>query len=322
MSLVKLKKYLNQEVELINKVLKQEIVSLPPLILEVAKHVLEAGGKRLRPFLVILMARALGYSKKDVYPLACALEIFHSATLIHDDVLDAAELRRGKPATHIQFGNKKAILAGDGLLALGNLIVARYNNPLLTQVVSEAILATAYGEIEEISWTQNSLTEDTYFKIITGKTAYLIQAACQCGAILSGKSNFFDLAKEYGLNLGIAFQLVDDLLDYTQAKHILGKPKWGDFKEGKITLPLLYYVESLSQEEKPIFWQRFFNLEFTDKELEEIVQDMERKGIIRQVKEIACDYVARARQSITNFPESEEKEILEVILTYILEREK
>jgi len=317
-----LKKYLAREIPLINAVLAKEIASLPPSILEVAQHVLNAGGKRLRPFLVLLMARALGYAKEDVYPLACALEIFHSATLIHDDVLDEAELRRGQTASHIQFGNKRAILAGDGLLALGNLIVARYNNPLLTQVVSEAILATAYGEIEEIAFSKNKIDKETYFRIISGKTAYLIQAACECGAILSGSEDLVLAAKSYGFNLGVAFQLIDDVLDYTQSHEIMGKPQLGDLREGKITLPLIYYVETLSLAEQEEFWEKFFSFSFEEEELEEILLTIKEKEISERVKTEAKAYLDKARKSLEAFPESKEKEILNSILTYIVEREK
>lgn len=322
-NLINLKKYLKNELPKINTSLETEIKSLPPFIYKVAKHVLNAGGKRLRPLLTILTARALGYNKKDIYPLASALEIFHSATLIHDDILDNAHLRRGKTASHLVFGIKESILAGDGLLALGNLIVARYNNPYLTHTISEAILATAYGEIQEISLSGQNITETTYLEIIKGKTAFLIQAACECGAILSGRDKEFILAaKNYGLNIGIAFQLVDDALDYTQNASTLGKPNWGDLKEGKITLPLILYLKELPDLKKEETLQKILTNSLNIEEIEQIALTIQNNKIAIQVREKAKTFLSSAKQSLKVFPSSKETTLLFAILDYILEREK
>ncbi|MDQ7032164.1 MAG: polyprenyl synthetase family protein [Desulfonauticus sp.] len=318
-----LQQYFKQEIPKINACLEAEVKFLPPYIGAVARHVLDAGGKRLRPILTILVARALGYKEEDIYPLACALEIFHSATLIHDDILDNACLRRGQTAAHLVFGIKKSVLAGDGLLALGNMIVARYNKPVLNKVVSEAILATAYGEIQEIAVAGRYIDEKTYLEIITGKTAVLIQAACECGAIVSGQDVcFWEAARTYGLNMGIAFQLIDDALDYLQVEEKLGKPRYGDLKEGKITLPLILYLNSLDGENRDKLLGKILEQQLTSNELESIIFTISERQIGAKVKNIAQQYIARARKALLDFPENQETDLLSAILNYIVEREK
>ena len=208
--------YIGRELPAINAFLERSTEGLDPIVKPPVSHVLKAGGKRLRPLLTLLTARAAGLTDADPYPLACSLEILHSATLLHDDILDGAELRRGNASAHTVYGKSVTILAGDVLLALANRMVAGYGEPRLTDVLSEAILRTVTGEVKEIAATRDvTVSEDDYLDIITGKTAYLFQGACQAGAILAGASPELERsAHDYGLNLGIAFQLVDDALDY------------------------------------------------------------------------------------------------------------
>ncbi|NLY41297.1 MAG: polyprenyl synthetase family protein, partial [Desulfovibrionales bacterium] len=169
-----------KELPAINAAIQHEIDLLPALVRPVADHVVNAGGKRLRPMLTILFARALGFAGENLHTLAGSLEFLHSATLMHDDIVDNAELRRGRPAAHTIFGLTPTILAGDVLLALANEIVSRSNNPALTNCISKAIMHTATGEIMEIAAIRNArISRQEYIEIITGKTAYLIQAACE-----------------------------------------------------------------------------------------------------------------------------------------------
>ena len=169
-----------KELPAINAAIQKEVEALPALVKPVAGHVMEAGGKRLRPMLTILFARALDFRGDNLHTLASSLEFLHSATLMHDDILDNADLRRGKPSAHTRFGITPTILAGDVLLALANEIVARTDIPALTSCISRAIMQTATGEIMEIAAIRNSgITRTEYIEIITGKTAYLIQSACE-----------------------------------------------------------------------------------------------------------------------------------------------
>ena len=246
-----------KELPAINAAIQKEVDALPALVKPVAGHVMEAGGKRLRPMLTILFARALDFRGDNLHTLASSLEFLHSATLMHDDILDNADLRRGKPSAHTRFGITPTILAGDVLLALANEIVARTDIPALTSCISRAIMQTATGEIMEIAAIRNSgITRSEYIEIITGKTAYLIQSACEFGVIAAGGSERVrSAARDFGLNLGIAFQLVDDALDYTSRADTSGKPLGGDLREGKFTLPLLLYLESLPDDMRRITTQ-------------------------------------------------------------------
>jgi octaprenyl-diphosphate synthase len=241
-----------KELPVINAAIGREIDALPALVRPVAAHVMDAGGKRLRPMLTILFARALGFRGENLHTLASSLEFLHSATLMHDDILDNADLRRGKPAAHTLFGITPTVLAGDVLLALANEIVARTGNPALTSCISQAIMQTATGEIMEIAAIRKAdISRGEYIEIITGKTAYLIQSACEFGVIAAeGSGRAREGARTFGLNLGIAFQLVDDALDYTSRADTSGKPLGGDLREGKFTLPLLLYLQSLPEEQR------------------------------------------------------------------------
>lgn len=327
-----LQRYLRQELPPINDFLDRETDKLPPLVREVARHVLQAGGKRLRPLLTILFSRGHGPTSKNVYPLACAMEFFHSATLLHDDILDDSHLRRGQTTAHLVFGNTETILAGDVLLALGNRLVAEYDDPRLSWRVSEAIMRTATGEIQELAWLDAPApSQSHYLEIITGKTAYLIQAACHCGAILSGDPSLEQSALDYGLNLGIAFQLTDDALDYEARSEVAGKPVGGDLREGKLTLPLIYYLEQLPETKQmallnEIRPKKKNSLQQTcalsEDRLSEIIAEVQASGCVERTRRRAAEYVQSASEALQDFPESEERKALLEALVHTLQRDK
>ncbi|WP_457572362.1 polyprenyl synthetase family protein [Desulfovulcanus sp.] len=321
---MEVKEYLQKELPLINLVLKEELKGLHSSVRQVAEYTLSAGGKRLRPLLTILMARSLGYADKNIYPLACALEFLHSATLMHDDILDNAHLRRGKKSAHLVFGLTQTVLAGDGLLALANMIVARYNIPALTHCVADAILKTATGEIEEIHWLRKpNLTEDTYLQIIEGKTAYLIQAACLCGAIIAGADNHIqEQSRIYGLNLGIAFQLVDDALDYTSTSAVSGKPLGGDLREGKLTLPLILYLKNLDEEKRKDLLYKVAENSLSEEEIKGVITSVQDMGLAEKVRQEARKFLQKSEKALASFPETLEKEILNKILGLVLSRDR
>ncbi len=316
--------YLEQELPKINAYIDGQVAQLAPLVRPVAAHVMAAGGKRFRPMLTILTARALGYDRDDIYPLACSLEFLHSATLLHDDILDSAELRRGKTAAHIVYSKAQTILAGDVLLALANILVARYNIPSLISTLSDAVMRTCAGEIQEIAGTrQPALGLDEYMEIITGKTAYLIQAASHCGAILSGTDEeLVQAAAAFGLNQGIAFQLVDDAIDYESSEDTAGKPVGKDLREGKITLPLLLYLEGLPEDERKDFGEKFSADTLTQGRIDATIASIQERDLAGETRNRAARYVEKARQALNKFPASMEKDILELSLPYVLARKK
>jgi len=315
--------YLEGELPRVNAFLDAEAEKLDPIVRPAVKHVLGAGGKRLRPLLTILTARALS-AEADLYPLACSLELLHSATLLHDDILDDAELRRGMKAAHLAFGKSTAILAGDVLLALANRLVADYGLPRLTAVLSQAIMLTVTGEMREIANVRNTkLSRDEYMDIITGKTAYLFQAASECGAILSAKGEGAEQAAyDYGLNLGIAFQLVDDALDYVSPSDVMGKPSGGDLREGKMTWPLIAYLETLDGDRREALLSRFTAGTMDDAEIAATAQEVVDGGHAEATRELARQYADKARAALGLFPEGPEKTIMTSILDFVVAREK
>lgn len=319
----KLKIALLKELPLIDQAIQAEIQDLPPLVRPVAEHVMNAGGKRLRPMLTILFARATNFRGQDLHTLASTLEFMHAATLMHDDILDNADLRRGEPAAHTVFGVTPTILAGDILLALANSIVARTKNPALTACISQAIMRTAAGEIMEISLIGNpDITRAEYIEIITGKTAYLIQAACEFGVIAAEQSEAMrERARLFGLNLGIAFQLVDDALDYTSSAETSGKPLGGDLREGKYTLPLLLYLESLPEAERKTLIAELGS-DLSEARQDAIVAAVDSQGFAEKTRLEAKVYLDLACQALEGCPVSPEKDLLLAMVDFVLTRKK
>ncbi|WP_461209690.1 polyprenyl synthetase family protein [Desulfocurvus sp. DL9XJH121] len=316
-------RYLQGELPRINAFLDEQAAALDPVVRPSVEHVLAAGGKRLRPLLTILTARALG-AGDEVYPLACSLELLHSATLLHDDILDDAQLRRGRQAAHLAFGKSTTILAGDVLLALANRLVADYGKPRLTAVLSEAIMRTVTGEVMEIANVRNTaLSHQEYMDIITGKTAYLFQGACQCGAILAeAETGIEQAAHDYGLSLGIAFQLVDDALDYVSPAEVTGKPSGGDLREGKVTMPLISYLQSLDADSRESLRARFAAGTLDDEEIARVTAGVERGGLVSDALDEARRHVDAAREALALFPECPEKGILDSVLDYVVRRDR
>ena len=226
-----------------------------------------SGGKRLRPVLTLLWYNLLETEQKithpelSVYDASVVLEMFHVASLLHDDVLDNAELRRGKTASHVKFGVRPCLLAGDALLAMGNKQMAEFQNTALMSIISDALLKTANGEIEEINLTGKIPDNaEEYLAVIEGKTAWIIRSACEVGAVMAGAApKDVAAARDFGLNLGMAFQIVDDALDFSP-EEIIGKPSGGDLRERKCTPPVHMYLQSLTESERADFIQKFQNI--------------------------------------------------------------
>ncbi len=320
--MTKLSDFFSRELPRVNVTIEQELAHLNPLVKEVGRHILLSGGKRLRPMLTILTARCLGHHGEDIYPLACSLEFLHSATLIHDDILDNADTRRGRKACHLIFGLHRTVLAGDALLALANLIVARYDIPAMNYCVAQAIMRTATGEVEEIAQIRSPRPDRAaYLEIIRGKTADLIRAACSCGAILAGADeDLIEHADSFGLNVGMAFQLVDDALDYAADHELLGKPLGGDLREGKITLPLILYLQTLQEYQQRTLLHKMAHDELSESEMKRIVDSIQEMGLDKKVREEAGEYLQLARQSLKHFPGTTQKSLLLEIIEVVRSR--
>ena len=319
-----LRAYFERELPGINVFLATEADRLDGLVREVARHTLLSGGKRIRPILTTLVARSLGHAEDNITAIACAVEMLHSATLLHDDVLDDATVRRGKVAAHVQFGATEAILAGDVLLALANKLGAEYGIPRLNSLLAQGIMATADGEIRELAHTKNPTADRaTYMDIIIGKTARLIETACRLGAALASPDRALeDAAGEYGLNLGIAFQLVDDALDYSVSEDEMGKPAGGDLREGKMTLPLIMHLESLPKDEAAAVLVALREKQLTPQQTEGILTSIREKGLAEKTREAAAGYVDAAVRSLSALPDGLERTVLIQASQYVLSRRK
>ena len=318
-----LKARLALELPGINAALGRAAARLPAPVQPVARHIFEAGGKRLRPFLTVLMARLLGYRQDNVRDLAITLEMLHAATLLHDDVLDNAASRRGQPSAHTLFGVASTILAGDALLAEANALVADFGDVRLTRVFSEATSQTAAGEILEIAAQRRvDVSAEEYAAIVRGKTAWLIRAACEMGALLAGGTDAqVAAAASYGENVGMAFQMVDDAIDFAP-ESVTGKPTGGDAREGKLTPPLRLYRDSLEETERLAFDAAFTCGLLTGADAAAIVERIREAGFDSQTRQAAEDYLSRARAALASLPAVDECALLHQVADYVRDRKK
>lgn len=312
---------LAQELTPVNAALDRAAQRLPEPVRPVARHILQAGGKRLRPFLTVLMARLLGDSGQRVYDLAVTMEMLHAATLLHDDVLDDAANRRGKPAAHTQFGVAQAILAGDALLAGANAQVADFGDPRLCRCFSTATSETAAGEILEIAAQRRvDVSAGEYAAIVRGKTAALIAASCELGALAAGAApDAVAAAACYGENLGMAFQIVDDALDFAP-EEVTGKPTGGDVREGKLTPPLRLYRLQLSENERAVFDAAFVCGMMSEADASEISTRVREGGFDRRAREEAEAYLEAARAALLRLPDAPERRVLLEMTDYVRDR--
>lgn len=321
--MIQLKARLALELPGINRALNKAVDTLPEPVRPVARHIFDAGGKRLRPLLTVLMARLLGHEAKSIQDLAITLEMLHAATLLHDDVLDNAVSRRGKPAAHTLFDVSSVILAGDALLAGANALVANYGDTRLTRCFSEATSRTAAGEILEIAAQRrvDSSSVD-YEDMVRGKTAWLIRAACEMGALAAGADDAaVAAAAAYGENLGMAFQMVDDALDFAP-ESVTGKPTGGDVREGKLTPPLRLYRDSLNTAERSAFDAAFCAGLMTEADAASIAESIRQAGHDNAVRRQADEFLDAARQALETLPDRPERELMRQMADYVRDRKK
>ena len=316
-----LKQRLAQELAPIGAALARATERLPGPVRPVARHILEAGGKRLRPFLTVLMARLLGDQSPRIYELAVTMEMLHAATLLHDDVLDDAANRRGRPAAHTQFGVAQAILAGDALLSGANAQVAEFDDPRLCRCFATATSETAAGEILEIAAQRRvDVSAEEYAAIVRGKTAALIAASCEMGALAAGAApEAVACAASYGENLGMAFQIVDDALDFAP-ETVTGKPMGGDVREGKLTPPLRFYRLHLPENERAAFDAAFVCGMLSAADAAGISARVREAGFDTRAREEAGAYLRAAREALLRLPDAPERRVLVEMTDYVRDR--
>ncbi len=323
MATILLQARLALELPAINQALDALLQTLPAPVRPAASHTVNSGGKRLRPLLAVLAARLFGCQDKRVYTLGCTLEMLHAATLMHDDVIDSATTRRGKPACHTVYGTTETILAGDALLSEANACVASFGDPRLCSVFSRATADTCAGEILELHAMHNTgLTQEEYAGIIRGKTACLIRSACEMGAIFAGAPEAgVEALRIFGENIGMAFQMVDDALDCAP-EEATGKPTGGDLREGKLTPPLQMYRDALDDATRASFDKAFEEGAFTQAEVDAICLAVRERGYDARTREEAEGYLSLARTALDAVPDAKERDILLQMADYVRDRKK
>jgi octaprenyl-diphosphate synthase len=292
------------------------------MIPEVANHLISSGGKRLRPMLTLAMAQLTGYRGEGHVKLAASVEFMHTATLLHDDVVDESEMRRGKLAARMLWGNEASVLVGDFLLGQAFKMMVEVGSLRALEILSTAAAVIAEGEVMQLAAAKNtSTTEDEYVAIIRAKTAELFAAACEVGPVLAARPKPEQTAcRSFGMNLGIAFQLVDDALDYGGKAAKLGKNVGDDFRERKITLPVVLAFRRGSEQERA-FWRRTLEEgDATETDLEHAIKLMTRHGAIEDTVKRARHYGAIAKDALALFPDGEVKAALSETVDFCIAR--
>ncbi|MBW1765769.1 MAG: polyprenyl synthetase family protein [Deltaproteobacteria bacterium] len=312
----------NHHFERINDELGRDLNSYISLIEDIGQHSLLGEGKRLRPLLYVLSCKLCGYQGGDVYRFSTIFEYAHTASLLHDDVLDNAEMRRKKPSASHIWGNSAAVLGGDFFYSRAVAIALDINNMRLSKALNDTVARMVEGQFLELENSHNwTMKKDEYMDIIVAKTAVLISAACRCGAIIAGaEKHAVDHLGKFGLNLGIAFQLIDDILDYTSCQKVLGKPVGKDLREGKITLPLIYTLSDLESAEIERLKDLFSNHKADDEDYKRLITRVRNREIIERIRSDAKDYVDKAAGFLDLFPGSPVKENLVALSKYIIKR--
>ncbi|MCQ8239815.1 polyprenyl synthetase family protein [Rhizosaccharibacter radicis] len=310
-----------------NQCIVERMDSPVPLIPQLAAHLVAAGGKRLRPLLTLAAAKLCGYpgtaegGTRHVALAAC-VEFIHTATLLHDDVVDESQLRRGLASANAVFGNKASVLVGDFLFARAFQLMTADGSLRVLEILSRASATIAEGEVLQMA-TQNDLgtSVERYLEVIHGKTAALFEAACRVGAVVAERPQLEeDALAAYGTNLGMAFQLVDDALDYAADQAELGKTVGDDFREGKITLPVLT-AYAAGKEEERLFWRRVIEENRQDEnDLEQALDLIGSTGAIAATLDQASAYADRAARALAVFPDSPLRRLLADVASYTVSR--
>ncbi len=321
-SVDRLSKLVATDMDRVNVVILSRTGSEVTMIPEVANHLIASGGKRLRPMLTIAMAQLAGYGGEGHVKLAAAVEFMHTATLLHDDVVDESDMRRGKLAARMLWGNEASVLVGDFLLGQAFKMMVEVGSLRALDILSSAAAVIAEGEVMQLSAAKNTATtEDEYLAVIRAKTAELFAAACEVGPAVASRSKAEQAAcRSFGMNLGIAFQLVDDALDYGGAAQKLGKNVGDDFREGKITLPVVLAFRRGSDEERK-FWRRTLEQgEASETDLDHAIGLMIKHRALDDTVSRAGHYGAIATDALALFPASIMKEALEEAVEFCISR--
>ena len=311
------------DMDAVDKLIKQRMASIEaPRIPEVTAHLIDAGGKRLRPMLTLAAAKMCGNKTPYHIHLAATVEFIHTATLLHDDVVDESQQRRGRPTANLLWDNQSSVLVGDYLFSRSFQLMVETGNLRVLDILANASATIAEGEVLQLTVAQNlNTSEDTYLKVIRGKTAALFEAACKVGGVISyADEKIIDALAAYGDALGISFQITDDLLDYAGESSDLGKSIGDDFRERKMSLPLIKVLTKADQKEKN-FWIRTIEKgDQQDDDLDHALELMIKHGALEEARKDALYWANKAKQAMNTLPESEIRNALMDLSDYVVRR--
>ncbi len=320
--LERLSTLLHDDMMHVNTLIVENMHSDVKLIPKLAEYLIAAGGKRIRPLLTLAATSICAGPMEKSYHLAAAVEFIHTATLLHDDVVDESHERRGKKTANLVFGNQASVLVGDFLFSKSFQMMVQTGSLDVLRILSNAAAIIAQGEVLQLITTNNIETSmDEYLKVIESKTAALFSAACEVGAVISGKDQHTAKAlHDYGMNLGIAFQMIDDALDYSANQQKLGKELGDDFKEGKMTAPVIFAIAEANEEERT-FWKRTLGYKNqTDTDFDRALTLITKHQTLDKTINQARHFAARAIESLAPLPESEIKTLLSDLTHFTITR--
>ncbi|MEW6984050.1 octaprenyl diphosphate synthase [Colwelliaceae bacterium 6471] len=311
MDLKKIQQLSNSDMSAVNDLIYTQLHSDVALINQLGIYIVNAGGKRMRPMLTVLAARALNYQGNDHTAIAAIIEFIHTATLLHDDVVDESNMRRGRETANALFGNSASVLVGDFLYTRSFQMMVKLNNMRIMEILSDATNIVAEGEVLQLmNCNDPNTTEDSYMEVIYCKTAKLFEAATRLAAVISEQTPAIEQAmQDYGKHLGTAFQLVDDIMDYTADAKEMGKNVGDDLAEGKPTLPLLYAMQHGSEQQKQLVKDAIEHGNGMDN-LDEILLAMQQTGALVYTQKKAEQEADRAINALSALPASEHKDAL------------
>jgi octaprenyl-diphosphate synthase len=314
---------LREDLSAIEREFGRDTVSNVGAITDIGEHLRQGGGKRIRPALLLLAAKVMGYEGRGTIKLGAVVEIIHTATLVHDDIIDEAKTRRGRPAANTQWGNSKCVLAGDWLYMQAFKIAVQERNFRILDVLIELTQQMVEGELLQMEKLGKCISLDEHFDLIYRKTACLFAASMRMGAVLAkGTEDQENRLGEYGRSLGLAFQLVDDVLDLTASEEVLGKPVASDLREGKVTFAVIHALERCTPAERGIVETVLRERNLDGVSHQQILDLLTRYGSIDAAMTRAHEYAEAARKSICTFPDSDYKRALLWAPEFVVAREK
>lgn len=315
-------KHIKPELEELETFLKESINSDIELATEVSSYIVQSGGKRIRPTITILIARALNYQGNELTKLATAIELLHTATLIHDDVVDQSELRRGKISIHKKWNNAHGVLVGDFVYSKAFQLMASLKNKQIIQTLADSTNRISEGEVMQLNFLESkSIKEEDYFEIIGRKTAELFKACAHTAALIAeAEENLVKTSCEFAYALGIVFQLTDDLLDYYGDELRTGKKIGKDFLEGKITLPLIKAYDLANTDDLRLLKRAFETRD--EGKLYDVINIISRSGAVKEVEKVTNEYSEKCLNLLDKFQDSIYKESLRAVVTNLKERSK